>query len=339
VDVIGSEEAIKRLKPYYIHSGRAGGLVFQNMTGIPSNDPVASIWGMGPNIETMLEGTWGPGYLAKDGSLMMEFQGCITKGLYKEACLIWCGVAVCTSHMELSPEYEAKLLRSMSYGDPCCVWEVHKRGTAPLVEEREEFRPPPEFVPPFTPDEEMKVYLSSAWTGELWILATRTLVDTIGPDAALQRLGPYMRDSGRAVGLKLAKNSPPGGRSLETITSVVSTIHELHQKRLEVTAIADRTQGTIRECPFAGSAPPLLCMQYEAFFNGICEAIDPAYEFLYERTMVGGDAECGWQIRRKDSKGEPPVKLEQEPLKVLRLRLARGEITKEEYLDLKTLLE
>jgi aryl-alcohol dehydrogenase-like predicted oxidoreductase len=85
-----------------------------------------------------------------------------------------------------------------------------------------------------------------------------------------------------------------------------------------------------------------MCLQYEAFFNGICEAIDPDYEFAYDRMMTDGDESCHWAIRRKA--GRAPIEAPSTPsddedmLKALKWRLTRGEITLEQYQQLRAVL-
>lgn len=89
----------------------------------------------------------------------------------------------------------------------------------------------------------------------------------------------------------------------------------------------------IIECPFS-SAPPEICSQFQSFFNGICEVIDPEYEFRYDRMMTKGARTCHWTIMKK----EGPVKSKfnddghsDELTKNLALRLSKGEISIEEF--------
>jgi hypothetical protein len=56
-------------------------------------------------------------------------------------------------------------------------------------------------------------------------------------------------------------------------------------------------------------APPDVCKQFEGVFNGVCEAINPDYEFAYDHMMSKGDAACHWVVRKKAIK----VANQQEP--------------------------
>ncbi len=93
------------------------------------------------------------------------------------------------------------------------------------------------------------------------------------------------------------------------------------------------------ECPFS-QAPPEVCIQYEAFFKGVCEAIDPEVEFVYDRMMSDGDPSCHWTLKRKRapaSQGASVEVLDEEDMvKKLKWRLTNGEIGIDEY---RTLLD
>jgi hypothetical protein len=119
------------------------------------------------------------------------------------------------------------------------------------------------------------------------------------------------------------------------IYDVVQLISELHQRKSEIVLEDEGAAGTVGECPFAGSAPPETCLQYESFFNGICEAIDPSYEFAYDRMMTKGDKTCHWTIRKIGQTVSRDDAVPEDPIKVLKLRYAKGEITREEYQRMK----
>jgi len=113
---------------------------------------------------------------------------------------------------------------------------------------------------------------------------------------------------------------------------LVLLIQAMHQRKGEVRKQTGNADCEIMECPFSGS-PSESCLQYEAFFNGICEAIDPSYEFAYDRMMTKGDKTCHWTIRKKGELVKEELKEEapsDDPVKMLAMRFAKGEITEEE---------
>jgi len=54
----------------------------------------------------------------------------------------------------------------------------------------------------------------------------------------------------------------------------------------------------ISECPFS-NFPMEMRMQFEAFANGVGEAINPGFEVVHPKVMCSGDAVCRRVVRRK----------------------------------------
>lgn len=338
VDTIGSEAALRRLKPYFVHAGKAGGLVFQEMSGIQSNDPMASENGMGLAFEVMMEGKWGPISIDEDGNFTADFFDCATLGLNKEVCISCCDYSTCNCHKEISPAYEMRLIKSIGFGDSECGWITYKEGAKQPIPSREGFRVLVDHRPSYVPSEELKEYLCHAWSGEFWILVTRAFIDSIGSEKALERLRFYMRHSGLSVGIQMSNRFKGIERKVVSIVDIVKMVQSLHERKVVVQEGADRAECIVEECPFASGAPQEICHQYEAFFNGICEAIDPSYEFSYDRMMTKGDQTCHWTIRKKKDHadiGASPESTLEPPLEILKIRLARGELSLEEYRELK----
>jgi hypothetical protein len=96
----------------------------------------------------------------------------------------------------------------------------------------------------------------------------------------------------------------------------------------------------IHSCPFEDVSYEV-CKHLEGMLNGICEAINPSYEFAYDRMMTMGDKSCHWTIKKKESMIEKPesqVADKDEMLRKLKWRLTNGEITPEQYKELRDLL-
>jgi hypothetical protein len=116
-----------------------------------------------------------------------------------------------------------------------------------------------------------------------------------------------------------------------------------HHRRGTNSSNKDLVEGQIDECPFSGG-PTEICSQYEAFFNGLCEAINPDCEFAYDRMMTKGDKTCHWTIRKKGepAKEKPQGEAAKEPgenaFELLKKRLVKGEITPEQYRQLRDIL-
>ena len=110
----------------------------------------------------------------------------------------------------------------------------------------------------------------------------------------------------------------------------------LQQFGLTLTSNPQMVEKELSECPFQNAAKEM-CVMFEAFGNGVCEAINPEFEIVHTEAMCAGDATCRRIIRRKAlmiSKGkrsyDPQNKnssiSEGDLLLTLKMRLAKGEI-------------
>ena len=336
VDTAGSETALKYLKPYSVHAGKAGGIVFQRMTDIPSNCIPAIVHGTGAAMAVEFNGVLGRGYMASDGSLIRELIGCSTRGLCKEACIAFCDYACGNALMEYAPSYEMKLARSLAFGDDSCHWLIFRKGEEPLVAPREEFLTPLDFKQPYVPTEDLKKSLSHAYAGEFWVITTRAFIDYAGSEKALERLCFYLRHSGMSLGIRLSDRLNAHDKKMGSIVELVEIIQGLHQRKGTIMKEEGGAEGEVLECPFS-SSPSEMCLQYEAFFNGICEALDPTIEFRYDSMMTKGSDNCHWVIKKKGTlaKAKPTEeKPSGDPAIILGIRYAKGEITKQELAEM-----
>ena len=342
VDVVGSEDALGLLKPYFQHSGMAGCRVYYGITNLDLNGRESSN-ASGYNLTTFLGGRFAPVYLADDESGIGELYDCATSGICKEACTSFCQFGALGWIQEMNPDWEIRMIRSLSWGDGCCQWKSWRSETSAKVVAIEEMRMPLDKVFRDPLDDATRKYLGLAYAGEAWVMATRAILDSPGPEEGMDDLHHRMRLYGLSMGLRARGWMPKESRAI-AIYDVVQLISELHQRKSEIVLEDEGAAGTVGECPFAGSAPPETCLQYESFFNGICEAIDPSYEFSYDRMMTKGDKTCHWTIRRKGeaAKEKPRGEAAKEPgetaLELLKKRLVKGEITPEQYRQLRDIM-
>jgi len=332
VDSADSNTALGFLKPHLINAGKASVHVFLSLTGIKGVRDF-KMW-QGSALTRMMDGVWGLGYVADDGSFIGELIGCGTGGSCKTACEAFCGIGACNVE-EMDPSWEMSLISSLANGDRSCQWLIAKKGKPPKVKPSKEFLTPSDMrirTELFLNDEAMNS-LVYAYLGEYWVIPTRAFVEQVGSKKALDRLQFYMRHSGMSLGIRLADRLNSHQRKVDSTVDLVMLIQDLHQRKVEFTMEKDSIGCDVIQCPFSGS-PPEICLQYQSFFNGICEAIDPSYEFAYDRMMTKGDKTCHWTIKKKGEAWREKVIqeiAEDDALKALRLRFAKGEITPEQY--------
>ena len=337
VDAAGSETALRHLKPYFTHMGKAGAINVTAMTkGTWLDRP------MEPFLQkSALGGSPGRIFRAGDGTNITELLECETRGSSKEACICLCSYAMGAGSEEVNSKMEFMLLSSLSSGDPDCKWLNKWKGRQALVAPTEEFitHEFDELPPGFT--EELSGYMGLSMTGEAWVLATRAYVDFAGAEEAARKLSFYMRHSGLSVGAKIATEFDLNGVDAGILAKIMMMLNDLQKREGIVALDGDVVLGSVTKCPFSDALPEV-CVQYEAFCNGICEAINPAYEFAYTKTMTQGGSGCAWAIRKKGQSRDEVVgekKSKVGTLKALTMKYAHGEITKMEYDEMRTILE
>jgi hypothetical protein len=93
----------------------------------------------------------------------------------------------------------------------------------------------------------------------------------------------------------------------------------------------------ITECPFS-HYPKEVCEQLEAMYRGACCSMNPTLGFDHAGRMTEGHKTCTYHIGRGKGTCHKDMSETEEPLLSLKTRLARGEISEEDYLRLRRLL-
>jgi hypothetical protein len=331
VEEVGSEKALRMLKPYFYNTGSAGVQNIPRILGVSEEeesqfDISIHMWPlvMGSMVNAV--------YFADDGSRITEFVNCATKGRSKEACVCSCQYVWQSAVDTTSPNYEITLRKSLSFEDPVCNILTNIVGKTPKVAPTSEFKVPEGMLPPLK-SKDVWIYLSLSYIGEAWSNATRGLIDVVGSERALTMMHDPLLNSGGSFAVAMQERLGLEDTGVRSTSNMVGLVQDLHQRKGAIEIKGDLAQGVVTECPFSAS-PPEICAQYEAFFNGIVGKLDADFEFRYDRMMTKGDKTCHWTIRKKGEvakeklKEEPPVV---DPIMRLTNKFIDGEITKEEY--------
>jgi hypothetical protein len=178
-------------------------------------------------------------------------------------------------------------------------------------------------------NENIKKQLAPHFFGELWTFSTRAFLDFSNEPSVFDKLATYMHHSGVSIGMRLIEKYGAFADD-DTLLSYIESLWLMHHPSSGFTRSPSALECTVEDCPFS-SSPPEICLQYQAFFNGLLEALDSSYEFAYDRMMTKGDKTCHWTIRKKgeSEKAKDDVATD-DPAKILAIRYAKGEISKKE---------
>jgi len=340
IDAIGSERTMEFMTPYWRLMGKGNPQLFTEIfpLGYPlGRDSLSGHFGV-QLANLALGRKMGPFYLTTKGAYsdMLE---CPYRDTLPELCVLICYDCDRAVYEEYEGDLVPVVFRLEAEGRRYCRWIIKKRG-APNDDPFDVGEPLAclnlrEVGP------EVRTLMVGATNGNSWIHLTRSLVEILGHEEAVSILGKYMRHFGCSVGLRLKVSIQNEGGHALAINQLLEEINEAgHQKGRTVELSSERVVKEITECPFSGS-PSEIGEQLEAFVNGVCEVIDPEFEVTHPKAMCRGDATC---IRVISKKAQAPERASKNVpdndahITVLKSRLAKGEISLEEYRQLKEAL-
>jgi hypothetical protein len=328
-DTVGAKSALDALRPYFVHHGKYTASMIRSQQ-IKFSTPEDIYYGSARSNQ-MVNHTKVCGELRERG-VVYNAMDCATKGASSVACICNCRLTIEPALEDLNSEYGILMNQSLSNGDPLCSWTIARKGlmhTTDLGDKIADLEPPPV-------DAELSEGFAPAVLGEYWAISTKSFIEVVGEDRTRDILTERQRAFGSESAASIISLS---GLQKGTRGSSDEAIRFMSEVFLMVcddgSADSSLVEKEIFECPFSGS-PVEVCYQYEAFLNGLLSKIEPDCEFKYDRMMTKGDKTCHWVIRKGlETKGKERP---EDPLRILALRLARGDISDEEFEKKKALL-
>ena len=335
---LGSENAKKAIRPYFENSGRAGYHNVAAAFNMSDSERLLKIW-LWYNYaitRSCIKGEIGA------NRVMLENYLCPFEGRIPEFCNGMCQTAAEAVAREVWPECNFSQIPADDTNDHHCRWVAFivpdKADPGKVVIQKEASAVLKELSP------DQFDWLAHAVSGEVWVIATRALLDSIDQEQAASIFLQRMSKSGAEFAERHFIASGQGKGDVTSLVAFVESINKAQQQKGQIiSSEPDKVMMEIHECPYSDS-PDLLCREYEAFINGACSRIDPNYEFKYQQMMTRGDQCCIWKISRKkevSTQGNDTTNKDREkehPLMILMRRLARGEISMKEYEELKTFI-
>jgi hypothetical protein len=326
-DLAGLDTAIARLTPYQTNAAIALSRNLPLILNIPERSLQTAVYLSDFNYSALFATTGGDYYISRGKNEIVSVgNDCVTKGNVPAVCKTLCDTGNRIMVESFCPDYDLRLVTSLGSGDESCtfIWRDKKA----IDDEDRTERPWKEPVI----DVNIKNELAPHFFGELWTIATRAFLDFSNDQSTMEKLATCMHYSGVSTGMRLI-DKYGAFTDNESKTLLFESLWLMHHPRNRFTRSSSALECTVEDCPFSGG-PAELCQQFDSFFNGICEAIDPSYEFTYDRMMTKGDKTCHWTIRKKGRAAKEKAK-EEVPSDDLAKRLGQkyidGEITEEEF--------
>jgi len=334
IDAAGSERAIALNRPYWHHAGNAAGIILKQSMGLKAQNQNAA-GEMYAFVAHVMRAE--AEYIGIEGTDWQEIHvhSCPFETAPPEFCVLLDKIVADGMIESFEMNHEVMIDQMRTQGAPYCILRIIPKGSEQERPAGEEVSLPPYPVPPLSREE------ADSWAvqyiAEHWVMLTRAMMDFERSEVVLMSQLMSMREKGMSLGLRLLRSSPQRAEGLREVTSFLEFSNRLfHQEGTIVFEDLDKLEREITSCPFQ-NAPPAICAQYEAFLSGICEAVEPELRVSYEKMMTKGDRTCRWVVQRKSKSDRtsmveagttPPV---DEAIRALAMRLAKGEISEEEF--------
>lgn len=223
---------------------------------------------------------------------------CPFKDAKPELCVIMSHVGSEVFCQLADPELECLWTHHMTDGDPFCRY-VFKKKAVPYKDPDSLGNVLMKLPRVDLTDEQLNQY-------KKWGLATYWTNNTIcfnmlhGSEKTNEILGVNAKRIGKNVGSTLIEANMLPARDIAVMGSLINLFGEGSAMRGSITSMALGVFAKeITDCPFK-NAPPEICKQFESFFNGVLEKINPELEYHYDRMMTMGDKTCKWVITKKE---------------------------------------
>jgi hypothetical protein len=309
LDEVGPNRTLAAIKPYSNYNGKFTVGLAQQRFG-PQGSEVESVampfyWlhcGTSNGHCKPLE--------IRDGKAIVELNACPSK-FFKappEICVALSHYVAEGIAEAANPAYEYVFTHHLANNDDCCRYVVKKKTDKFSLDNPGKLE---KSIPLELTQGEMDAITETVAFGSLFPF-TNASIELVGSDRTLEMAIPLQRETGQRLGAKY--RSEAGGEC--ELPMLRDGLDFLCSPLDQVTSSAiineSRIEKVISTCPFTKYLPPPwpcvpsseFCAQMEAVSKGVCEAMNPDYEFFFDQMMSKGDPTCHWVVRKKSEKGE-----------------------------------
>ncbi|MDD1746711.1 MAG: L-2-amino-thiazoline-4-carboxylic acid hydrolase [Methanomassiliicoccales archaeon] len=273
-----------------------------------------------------------------DGELVVESEKCVFQGTLPMICECYCNIARSAAVKEIDTDMELESIPGSVKHDPRCIVRNH-HPTRTLLSGFSNREYDVGTILGQISEDEMR-WRSHEFSGGVWMMLTYAMVNSLGPERMLNILSSQMRRNGFALGLRIKRDlGIEGSESTSMLDALELFSRAVLQKHTVLTNEPDKIEVEVDGCIWCGHdySTPEHCQLIEAINDSICKSINPDYEFRYLTMRTRGDDRCVWTVQKGSSKlKERPSNLKEvppelDPLSLLKLRLAKGELSLDEY--------
>ena len=333
-EALGSGQMVDLLEPFILRMSHSGTLKMKSWLGIEEGglEGLSKVFSvMVPaNVRDEPRMT-----VFEDGMTWEPSSECPFRGAAKEMCLIQ-DVLTAQGSLEafgLEREYELKL----DFGNP--IDALYCQAAVNLVR-KGRVRPEGRLVSRYSSEELRASHgqewiddLSIQYKAEFFVQTTNMAIEELGVENAESVLIRAAEEVGRQIAEMWIEEELAKGFDVNSHIELLAILGESMRQGSEISSVGKNDMiRKVRSCPFSDSNP-LVCAQLEAFTSRLCSELFPGSFYETRRVMTKGDDHCSFGIKVSSLDGD-----DIDPLQILKIRFAKGEISEMEYLRMRNLL-
>jgi hypothetical protein len=320
-----TQRVLSFLQPNFEHHGRVIALMLRNKLAARRTDAI----GIANYVIAFgsLVGILTRNLIGSRDEVRGTFSDCPLQGMHQTVCILGSEFMLNGLVQEINPDYDWAIRRQWTPQGTLCHWTIRKRGegsqASPLSRDIE--------LEDLDMTKEELTYLSAAGNGQTILMVTKGMVESLGSERALSYLLPQARSVGKRAASAMAIDGRGSDSECGVLISALATMTGRMQQAISISRTDAAVEGRVTECAFSQGMPEV-CRQFEAICDGVCATLRPGLEFTYDRMMPSGDPDCHWTVGRRAKTGQGMIEDgHEEVLHILKVRLAKGEISEEEY--------
>jgi hypothetical protein len=264
---------------------------------------------------------------------------CMYKDALPEFCVVVSHYTTDLICEALNNEYECIWTHHLSNGDPYDRYVYRKK--AGKYESLFDLGKTIKTIPKWEVPKEEQRALRDYVLNNVLDAVVEGFIDSQGSERTLEILVPMAKKIGLEGGNLLAKQNPGMKNDVSTIGHLIDMFGQSVMQRGKTDFLSkDELSKEITDCPFQIFTYEM-CKLMEALLQGVIQSLNPDLEYEYDTMMTKGGETCRWHLR---TIGAKPIIIHQtgeevnDPLAMIKMRLAKGEISKKEYEEIKKLI-
>jgi len=328
VDGVGMDATLKAIWPHSKHGGMAMAQNARKRFSIDNDDILAISLPLYWTDGAVARGRCSPLRIFEDGALA-EIHSCPLKEGPAMLCYAMShGIAEGISE-SVNPDFRITFTHHLPNDDEFCRWIVHRKSADARIED---LGPEVDSLKIDYLDDE-KQNLGDHCSGEMLMWLSRASQDLGLEDIISESTRKPLMELGASL-IDTLKEPHGVGSDTARASALISGLSGMLRRRTGTVEVSlNDVKGETTYCPFK-TGTELTCEMMEHLFSGFCGAMDPPCAFIYSERSRSEGMPCQWRAKIINLKNPDSRDLDNDSMdaiSILKLRLAKGEISEQEY--------